>query len=134
MEAVGELHGRGYSRLKLYCYIKEGLGRWRHILVAADDFPEEPLQLPGECVLFEPADFAFRRDFTDPFALADDFESQHSFFSHARGLDEAYVTWYREMLEQTAPWGIIMMESPDRASFYYHGGMRVRATQPNLRR
>lgn len=134
MEAVGELHRRGYGRLKLYCYIKEGLGRWRHILVAADDFPSDPLRMPPECVLFGPADEAYGCDFTDPVALADSFEGDRDFFSLARGLDEAYVTWYREMLEQTAPWGIVTMESPDKASFYYYGGMKTRASQPKLGR
>ena len=39
MEAVAVLHARGYGLLKLYCYVKEGLGQWRHWLFASDAFP-----------------------------------------------------------------------------------------------
>jgi len=45
MEAVAVLHARGYGRLKLLCYIKEGLMVWRHGLFVADTFPRHMREL-----------------------------------------------------------------------------------------
>lgn len=47
MEALAVLHQRGYGRLKLHCYIKEGLGVWRHCVFASDEFPDNIQAWPG---------------------------------------------------------------------------------------
>ena len=39
MEAVAALHESGHGRLKLFSYVKDGLGAWRHGLFAADHYP-----------------------------------------------------------------------------------------------
>lgn len=115
MEAVAELHARGYGRLKLFSYVKEGLGAWRHNLFAASSFPDKLSELPSPVVSgsIPGQPIALGQSATE---LADDLlQSNPELAEAARGTDEEYVSWYRDLLRQY-PLGILSMESPTRAS------------------
>lgn len=124
MEALAVLHQRGYGRLKLYCYVKEGLGAWRHWIFASDEFPNSigawdgPKRggsLPGmACFEGVTAD-----------DVADDILSRYPRLAEAaRGQDEVYVSWYMQMLADY-PEGILEMESPYRATITGYGGIEL---------
>jgi hypothetical protein len=114
MQAVALLHARGFGRLRLYGYVKEGLGVWRHVLFAADTLPASigrlPLpcvhgSLPGEAV--SPA--------TTAEAVADDITARFpELLEAARGEDAPWVQWYRELLA-AHPHGVLELESPHEA-------------------
>ena len=116
METVAELHRRGYGRVKLFCYIKEGLGAWRHWLFASDSFPSSASELPHPALhgsipwLWTPT-----IEGDSPVDAAKNFiESQPEIISDALGEDTVYVQWYSKMLESN-PSGILEMESPNEA-------------------
>lgn len=126
MEALAVLHQRGYGRLKLFCYVKDGLGAWRHWIFASDEFPNNivawqgPKQggsLPGWGI------------FSGATAeeVADDILSRHPHLAEAaRGRDDVYVSWYQQMLADH-PEGILEMESPCRASIDGFGRLTLPA-------
>jgi hypothetical protein len=113
METVGELHDRGYGRLKLFCYIKEGLGVWRNFLFVGDNFPGSISQLPKPILsgsipwLSTPT-----VEGGSPVDAADNFIKTHPEFSSlAVGRDDIYVNWYKNMLRLHKA-GVLEMESP----------------------
>lgn len=126
MEALAVLHQRGYGRLKLFCYIKGGLGAWRHWLFASDEFPNNVVawqgpkhggSLPGWAIFSG----------TTAQEVADDILSRYPHLAQAaRGKDEVYVSWYQQMLADY-PDGILEMESPYRASISDFGDITVPA-------
>jgi hypothetical protein len=120
MEMIGELHERGYGRLKLFCYIKEGLGVWRSFLFVGDNFPDRISELPRPILdgtrywLSVPADEgSSARDAADDFV-----KTQHEFLSTAIGKDDIYVNWYSNMLRLYKN-GVLEMESPFVAKINY---------------
>lgn len=124
MEALAVLHQRGYGRLKLYCYVKEGLGAWRHWVFASDEFPDSIWAWPGpKCHGSLPGMAIF-----DGVSVEEVAESVlarcPNVTEAARGHDESYVTWYREMLA-AHPEGILEMESAHRASILGYGDVRL---------
>jgi hypothetical protein len=116
METVAELHRRGYGRLKLFCYCKEGQGSWRHWLFASDDFPSSVDDLPTTALhgsvpwLSKPTVKG-----QSPADAAVKFIADHpEIVSAAKGADMFYVRWYAAMLE-TYPTGTLEMQSPNVA-------------------
>ena len=114
MEAVAALHASGYGRLKLFSYVKDGLGAWRHGLFAADHYPtagEGPPRLwgsgsmPGWSV-------------ADGDSVAEVVNSLRRGLSKqlelALGADDAYVAWFRDVLDRH-PDGVIEMEDASSA-------------------
>jgi len=118
METVAELHGRGYGRLKLFSYIKEGLGAWRHWFFAGDTFPTQSSDIPEPFVhgsipwLTTPTVSG-----TSPSDAADRFIIAHpDLMARANGYDDVYVPWYGELLASGVQ-GVLEMESPMEARF-----------------
>lgn len=116
MDTIAELHKRGYGRLKLFCYIKEGLGVWRHWLFVSDSFPSSVSELPRPSLhgsipwLWTPT-----IEGNSPEDAADRFiETRQEIALAARGEDSIYTSWYSEMLKMQ-PSGILEMESPNEA-------------------
>lgn len=124
MEAVSLLHQRGYGLLKLYCYVKEGLGTWRHWVFASDEFPDNIWAWPGpKCRGSLSGMDRFEGSTVED--VADSVLAQCPDVARAaRGRDENYVTWYRNMLA-THPDGILEMESAFRAHVLGYGDVRV---------
>lgn len=120
MEAVAVLHDRGYGLLKLYCYIKEGIGEWRHWVFASDAFPRGILFWPGTMV--EGSIPSWRRfgGMTAEEVAVSMLERAPEVLEAAHGEDIAYVNWYREML-LAYPDGILEMESPYKAKTMQYG-------------
>ena len=116
LEAVAVLHARGYGRLKLLCYIKEGLGAWRHGLFAADTFPRNIRELPHRvrCGFSIPGWPLATGQTAEEVANAI-IAGAPTLLKDALGTDAAYVSWYKGMLAQY-PKGILQMESSDEAS------------------
>ena len=126
MEALAVLHQRGYGRLKLYCYVKEGLGAWRHWVFASDEFPDNIWAWAGpKCHGSLPGMSPFQ-GFTVEEVAESVLARCPDVAEAARGHDENYVAWYRQMLA-AHPDGILAMESPLRASILGHGEVKVPA-------
>jgi len=124
MEALAVLHRRGYGRLKLYCYVKEGLGAWRHWVFASDEFPDSigawrGPQRSGSYPGMTTFDGGTAEEVAESILARcrDVVEAAH-------GHDESYVAWYREMLANY-PDGILVMESAHSASIYDYGDIRL---------
>ena len=115
MEAVAVLHQRGSGRLKLFCYVKEGLGAWRHCLIASDTFPNRIHDLSessGLCSL--PGSPIAAGD--TPQDIADHILLRYpKLVDAALGSDPAYVDWFAQLLA-AHPEGVLEMESPRLAS------------------
>jgi hypothetical protein len=119
LEAIAILHKQGFGRLKIFCYVKAGLGAWRHNLFAADYFPEKlenlPLPiahgtLPGWPVSGEGS----------PEAIALQILNKHpQLCANAKGNDEAYVGWFSTLLKDY-PNDILEMEGPNVARIVGH--------------
>ncbi len=120
MEAVAVLHARGYGLLKLCCYIKEGLGQWRHWVLASDAFPEnmglwEGVQVRGSIPGWPAFEGRTAQEVANSILA-----TQPELLEAGRGEDEIYVRWYRNMLV-AYPDGILEMESPWKASIFGRG-------------
>lgn len=124
MEAVGILHSRGYGLLKLFSYIKEGLGQWRYFLFAGDVFPYNIASWPGPRIWGSIPSY-HRLDGDTPAEVATFIEERGvNLLSAAKGSDPIYVNWYAEVL-QRHPLDVLLMESPDRAEMLHHGRIPV---------
>ena len=111
IEAVSALHEAGYGRLRLLCYIKEGLGAWRHRLFAADEFEimgstSTPLaSLPGWPLV--------RGESIQE--IMDNLQTQYpALLEQARGEIGEYAVWLKQILA-SYPEGILEMETPYEA-------------------
>ena len=124
MEAVALLHQRGYGRLKLYCYFKEGLGAWRHWVFASDEFPDSVEAWVGPKSRGSLAVQESFQDFTVEEVAESILARWPDVAEAARGQDKNYVVWYRELLA-AHPVGILEMESPLRASIFGYGEVEV---------
>lgn len=110
MEAVSVLHERGFGRLKLFCYFKEGLGAWRHMLFVSDTFPDHIRDLPELTVHCSLPGWPVSWGNT-PEEIADGIIAKYpQLMEAALGSDDPYVTWYRSVLAEN-PKGILQMES-----------------------
>lgn len=110
MEAVAVLHARGYGRLKLFCYIKEGLGAWRHGLFVANSFPHHVDGISVGSIPGWPLATGQTAEEVADAIIA----KRPELLQSALGTDAAYVSWYKSMLARY-PKGILQMESSDEA-------------------
>lgn len=111
LEAVSALHDAGFGRLRLLCYVKEGLGAWRHRLFVADKFEimsstATPLaSLPGWPLV--------RGDTVAE--IVDNLKIKFpELMEQARGDIDEYAVWLKHILI-SHPDGILEMESPYEA-------------------
>lgn len=114
MEGVAKLHQRGFGRLKLLSYVKEGLGAWRVFLFAGDQWPDQLSDIP------EPS-FSCRNVEGDLPAFESGMEAARvleeripTVLKAARGRDAVYEQWFARLLEDH-PVGILVMEDAERA-------------------
>ena len=108
MEMIKELHNLGYEKIRLYCYIKEGLGEWRHFIFAHDYLPSTEYNYPEPNV---DADYALSGSKT-PRDAALKFISINPEISLAgKGKDPFYRAWYSALLERCGPGSVMEMES-----------------------
>lgn len=99
IEAVAVLHERGYERLHLVSYVKEGLGAWRHMLFAADSYLPQSGPLPEPIARGSLPGLAIARGET-PEEMADDLERRYpELIAASRGSLPKHVRWYRELLQ-----------------------------------
>ena len=124
MEAVAVLHQRGAGQLKLCCYVKEGLGAWRHWVFASDMFPVNIRDWPGPSVHGSfPGLSSVQGSSAEE--IADWLMAQRPEVIEAgHGQDETYVTWYRSLLA-TYPDGVLEMETPFHAAIVGRGAVAV---------
>lgn len=118
MEIIGELHKLGYGKLKLYSYIKEGMGRLQFIFFVDEKLPSSLQEAKQR--IFHWSTYPLP-DYPDlslpPHEAAKDFVTHHSdSIEAARGMDSVYVEWFAKMLKLTAPFGTLIMEFPDRVT------------------
>lgn len=115
METIGVLHQEGYGLLKLYCYVKEGMGRWTYIVFAGDRLPPSSYHVPPEHIFGSLMSY----DLCDCVESVDDvltiFRGYSNVLELAKGSDPVYVAWYADMLVKTAPVGVLEMEGPHAA-------------------
>lgn len=116
LDAVSTLHTRGYGRLKIHCYAKDGIGAWRHTLFASDAYPavggfgELPPPIahgsaPGWAV-------AHGNSSTE---VADQIERRYpELMRAARGPESEFVRWYQDLLS-AHPGKAFEIEHPDMA-------------------
>lgn len=124
MEAVAVLHARGYGLLKLYCYVKDGLGAWRHWIFASDAFPTDIWHWPGPSAHGSLPGFELFEGNT-PEEVADSMlHEAPQVLDAARGQDATYVNWYREIL-LAYPEDVLAMEAPSIAAMLRHGPVVV---------
>lgn len=121
MEAVAVLHARGYGLLKLFCYVKEGLGQWRHWIFASNAFPKYYISTwPGKAAHGSIPSFPKFAGSTAQEVADSMLEQAPQVLEAARGEDNVYVSWYRDML-LAYPDAILEMESPSNARIIGHG-------------
>lgn len=109
--AVSRLHQAGYGRLRILCYVKEGLGVWRHRLFASDGFDRESesmtrlYSLPGRPIA----------DGRDSRAIAAELVVQYpGLMAEAKGPPGDYAFWLRRLLLRH-PGCVFEMEAPEHA-------------------
>ena len=96
LEAMSHLHLQGFGRLRLLCYIKEGLPAWRHLLFISDrfsrgDFATQLYSVPTNLISLKP----------DPESIAEEIkEVHHEIIEAARGPFDDYCSWIRQVLEK----------------------------------
>lgn len=114
LDSIALLQIEGYGRLKIYCYIKEGLGAWRHNIFAGDKFPTHLPDLP------KPVAHGSLPDW--PVVGGNDAESVArnllrkfpDLFVNAKGMDDIYTNWFQSTL-RAHPGSVIVMERQDIA-------------------
>lgn len=125
MEMIGELHRMGYGKLKILCYVKEGIGQWRSKIFASDRWDDQSRNQ------MEPSVFEWRPFGAESAKQASlkflEASSHRELLKKALGQDPVYVEWYAEMLKRTAPDGVLEMERPDDIEI--HGGPNGLAVQ-----
>ena len=123
LDMIVTLHKKGYGLLKLLCYTKEGLGAWRHMVFAADTFPDGRIRAN----IPEPKVFCSFRDM--PLARHIDPETSGILFlasnselgQRAIGNDSRYTSWFSSIAMIQAN-GVFEMERPHLATL---GGIRI---------
>ncbi len=120
LAAASRLHDAGYSRLRIRCYVKEGLGAWRHCLFASDEFNESEgcatdlYSLPGDPIA----------DGRNSRAIAAELVARYPrLMAAAKGPPGDYAAWLRHILLQH-PGCVLEMEEPEHAMI---NGRRVEA-------
>jgi hypothetical protein len=92
--AVVLLHDRGYGRLRVTAYVKEGLGAWRYRLFASDDFDTRAqpttqiASLPGNALV----------QGSDPVSIANAIEASFpELMASALGPSGPYAIWLKKI-------------------------------------
>lgn len=112
LAAVSRLYHAGYGRLRIRCYVKEGLGAWRHCLFASDEFntadrcATDLYSLPGYPI----ADGRGSR------AIAAELVTHYPrILEAAKGPPGEYATWLKQLL-LLHPGCVFQMETPEYAT------------------
>lgn len=102
MQAIVELHKQGYGKLKLFCYVKDGIGAWRHWLFASDSFPESLAEIPKPNLHDSiPYSWLPALEGDTPAEVAEYFIHEYpDIASTAVGSDPVYVPWFASIVNQ----------------------------------
>ncbi len=119
LEAVAHLANHGYGRLRIFCYIKEGLGVWRYMLFASDEFSADG---PNSSGLRSIPGWEPERGETVQAVAAHLLQECPKLMQDAAGPPGDYGAWLLKVLEEH-PDGVLEMETPKEASI---GGRTVR--------
>jgi len=109
--AVSRLHGAGYGRLRILCYVKDGISAWRHRLFASDGFnPDDApgtflYSLPGRGIATGKNSRAIAAKLLKEFT---------ELMQEAQGPSDSYAVWLRSLLVQH-PGAVFEMEEPEHA-------------------
>lgn len=96
LDVIARLHSKGFGRLKLICYTKDGVGAWRYLVFAADDFPDGRIHsnIPQPLVRGSYPDWKLIQD-TDVEAAAASFAAENQeLMRAAQGSDVVYTEWF----------------------------------------
>ncbi len=116
--AVSRLHQAGYGRLRILCYVKEGIGAWRHRLFASEGF--EPGGAYGMSLYSVPDHPMAEGDGSR--AIAADLVARYpQLMAAAKGPPGDYAAWLRQILLRH-PGCVFEMEEPGHATV---NGQRV---------
>jgi hypothetical protein len=129
LEMVGALHDRGFESLYLDAQMAPSGMYWRYEIGAISDglWPagryepdQEPMQARGSicddcdgCIPWSKPDAPVEQ-------LVEDFVVRHSdLLDTARNPNTAYRQWFREMLEETAPAGVMVFAAEYQGNYEY---------------
>ena len=95
VEAISKLHLQGFGRLRLLCYVKEGLPAWRHLLFASERFERGTFVTSLFSVPTNPISIA-----PSPESIAREIQSSHpEVLKEARGPFDEYCAWLKKLIE-----------------------------------
>jgi len=95
VEAVSKLHSQGFGRLRLFCYVKEGLPAWRHLLFVSEFFQRGTCATPLFSVPTNPISLADNSE-----AIAKEIKDYHpDLIEQARGPFDDYCAWFKKIIE-----------------------------------
>lgn len=109
--AVSRLHGAGYGRLRILCYVKDGISAWRHRLFVSDGFTFDGA--PGTH-LYSLPDWAIATGKNSRVVAAKLLEAFPELMQAAQGPSNSYAIWLRSLLVQY-PGAVFEMEEPEHA-------------------
>lgn len=125
MDALEVLHGRGYGLLKLYSYVKQGIGAWRYwVFASSGEFPDAIQDWPGP-KLHGSFPGTAELDGMTPDEVVESLLARFpALADDGRGREESYVTWYRHQLA-AHPGAVLVMESSRAAQMLGFGDLAV---------
>lgn len=111
VEAISLLQEAGYGNARINCYIKEGLGAWRHQIFASEAFEKTKDKSTG---LFSiPGNPIAAGDTAEEIAN-EIIKNYPQIMAAAKSPPTAYSLWLKEVLKDN-PDGVFQMELPDAA-------------------
>lgn len=125
MDALEVLHARSYGLLKLYSYVKEGIGAWRYwVFASRGEFPDAIQEWPGP-KLHGSFPGPCNLSGTTPAEVADSLLARYPELAQAgRGREDSYTAWYQAQLA-AHPGSILIMESSLVAQMLGRGNLPV---------
>lgn len=109
--AVSRLHAAGYGRLRILCYVVEGLGVWRHQLFASDGFSLDDAPKTKLCSL---PDWGIAKGVNSRVLASVLLRDFPKLMVAAKGPIGDYAFWLRKLLLQH-PGAVLEMQEPEHA-------------------
>jgi len=111
VEAISLLQEAGYGNIRINCYIKEGLGAWRHQIFASEAFEKKKDKSTG---LFSIPGNPIATGETAEEIANEIIKNYPEIMGAAKSPPTAYSSWLKEALKDN-PDGAFQMELPDVA-------------------
>lgn len=113
--AVSRLHQAGYGRLRILCYVKEGISAWRHRLFASDGFKiDQAIDQATATGLYSLPGRSIARGENSKAIAAELIAKYPELMEVAKGPVTDYAIWLRRLLLQH-PGAVFEMEEPEHA-------------------